>query len=1081
MTLRTNAQKVQAFAGALYGVQLGTTYMSYVNADITSTGGLTNALNGYYNSSFGAVTNADVAKTVVKNLGITGTTAVADAEAYIQAQLNAAAPAARGEVIANILDLFAGGASDATYGAFVTAWNAKVEAAAAYKGADNMAMGSGVNYTLSVSQDVLMGSAVADMFTARVVQNANGEQTNQLATGDVINGGAGTDTLNARVISASSLNQDGGSAVSPETTSVEVNNFTALTRGGSAETVEINAQFMNGVTHIGSVQSNASLLVTNVNTLDNDGIYANRRDTESLTVVMDHTGNDQVINESDMTVLLDNDYLSRPDGITSADLTVAVTPQIEEEDFDAAQPLENNPYDKLSFSIDGVAKTINITSGSPAGPVETTYASLKAAIEAGLAEAGLTGVVVTQNVGALTYFSRDGEERTADTFTLSKAGSVISSIGNGTWTATKGLPDDNSFGATVIVGDANSTTTQIAINVHLEKVGRGADGGDLTIGGMATDLANNWNYSNSAIEEGIERFDVTVSGDATQFSSLASLQSTNNTLQTVNVTSAAGSKAALIIGNNNTVGYGLKDVRDFNSSAFANNVTLTAEVTDQSVAKYMDRKDEDAPAADNAEFDYTFGAGNDKLTMNISKANLAATGSTVREDFSLAINTAAGNDTVTVQIGDGEGENTDVWMVNSDLNENLSIDPGAGNDTVHAKGAGVWNIETGAGNDTVYSDNSGAQKAVWVFNTADQTTTSTAVTALFTNVADAEAVVATKQAVLDAALAADPVDTTAVNTAQNELDTAQDDLATKQAALADAPRQLADLESGANDTYDLYKGTVTVEFLGLSSEAITIAGTTANKYVTNNLLINQAIKEAINSDPVLSKLLVAQDGPANTLIVTSLIDGVRVDADLVVTFAATDDFTAAETSGMAAIEEDFEDDMAGIASDLTAGNDYTARLAVDSNGKVVVGAFSDNTALSTHNMGTGDDVVVLSTGANSAETVVFEGTSINDVVVNFTSGRDKIDLSAFGTTVTSAADSSFTSTTTTEALAAFTTGITTNPAAVNHVVILAETAGTGLARVFQVTDAVEDADNTAVLVGTIDFGAATFDADDFLV
>jgi hypothetical protein len=144
MSFRTNALKVQAFAGALFGIQVGTTTMTQVNADITSNGGLANTLNGYYASSFGGVANATVAATVAANLGLTGD-ALASGTAYITAQLNGAAASARGSVISNILDQFAALSSDATFGAAATAWNAKVDAASAYTGTNNVAIGSVVS------------------------------------------------------------------------------------------------------------------------------------------------------------------------------------------------------------------------------------------------------------------------------------------------------------------------------------------------------------------------------------------------------------------------------------------------------------------------------------------------------------------------------------------------------------------------------------------------------------------------------------------------------------------------------------------------------------------------------------------------------------------------------------------------------------------------------------------------------------------------------------------------------------------------------------------------------------------------
>ena len=149
MSFRTNALKVQAFSGAMYGIQVGTTTMAQVTADITSAGGLANALNGYYTSSFGSVANATVGTTVATNLGLTGD-ALTNGAAYITAQLNAAAADARGAVISNILDLFAGLTADATYGAAATAYNTKVYVANAYTGTANVAIGTVVAAAASV-------------------------------------------------------------------------------------------------------------------------------------------------------------------------------------------------------------------------------------------------------------------------------------------------------------------------------------------------------------------------------------------------------------------------------------------------------------------------------------------------------------------------------------------------------------------------------------------------------------------------------------------------------------------------------------------------------------------------------------------------------------------------------------------------------------------------------------------------------------------------------------------------------------------------------------------------------------------
>jgi hypothetical protein len=1067
MAFFTGTKTVQSFAGALYGVQVGSTLMAEVNRDIDRNG-LNQTLNTYFNASFGSELVATTAAKLVASLGIT--TGSAEAIAYVVGKLTPAG-AAKGEAIAKILQDFSSLTGDLTYGAAAKAWNAKVDAATAYKGTDTLPLGSNAIHEMSVGLDDVVGSAGNDTINARVVQNDNGEQTNQLATGDSINGGAGTDTLTAKVIAASALNMGPAMYIAAETVDVEKVAFTALRSIASSstpETVEINAKFMDGLDMISSVHSDASLLVTNVNTLTDSGDYAAKRLTESLTVRMDHSGNDLTVPESNMTVLFDNDYLLAADPSQSVTLKVALTPQIEAAKYDATAPLKNNPYDTLTIKVDGVSKVINIATGTPATPVQTTYAALETAIKDGLVAAGLSDVVVTRNVGDFVYSARDGAARSADTFTLSKPGSVLTTQGAGSWEALAGLPDDNSFGAIVRPGDASSTAPLVTVQVELEKVGRGSDGGGLIIGGMATAGANTWDFSSKPnLKEGVEKFNVKVSGDASQFSSLSYLHSTNNTLQSVVVTSATGSKADLIIGNQNTgsaITDAMKDVREFTSTAFANNVTLNAKLTTEVVAKYMNLTDTAAPAADNISFNYNFGAGNDTLKLDVAKANAAAAGTTTREDFVLSIDGGAGNDKITVDLSGNETEiGLEAWYNNSKINANLSINGGAGNDTISTLGAGDFKILGGAGDDTVYSDNSG-NKAIWVFNTTDQLVAGSSTT--------------------------HPV-----------------------------ARDMDDLISSANTSYKLYKGTAEVTFRGLVSTKVVIESSTTT-YQSTDLQINQAIKQAINSDAVLNKLIKATDGPANTLVVTSLIDGVRVDADLAVAIAAPAAavLTAAEIGsiagvyggGLAATDSAVRGDMA------TVFGDYAARVANTAANAPTAGTDSNAATDSTHTLGAGNDVLVLSTNhssdagdtsanmTSSNETVVYNAIDFgNDTIVNFNTfnvvpfsspsaadaaptvvdaGEDKLNFTALGgktfigTTAIGVGDlnviavRSLVTTTLDDAsdVAALFSTTTTNTAATSHIVVLVNSANVGT--VYQVTDGAGNAaaSATAVSIGTID-------------
>ena len=183
----TNASQVQAFAGALFGVQVGSATMAQVNADILANGGLAKTLNGFYSATQSST--AVAAKAVATNLGLTGA-ALTEGTAYITSQLNAAAADARGAVISNIVNLFGTYGSDATFGAAATAWNTKLATAVAYTGATNVAIGTVVVsnsvFPLTVNVDSFTGGAGGDTVTATHLT---------LGVQDNLAGGEGVDTL----------------------------------------------------------------------------------------------------------------------------------------------------------------------------------------------------------------------------------------------------------------------------------------------------------------------------------------------------------------------------------------------------------------------------------------------------------------------------------------------------------------------------------------------------------------------------------------------------------------------------------------------------------------------------------------------------------------------------------------------------------------------------------------------------------------------------------------------------------------------------------------------------------------------
>lgn len=827
----------------------------------------------------------------------------------------------------------------------------------------------GETQTLSVAQDILTGTEGDDTFNAPVAQNSLGSQVNTLGSGDVIDGLGGNDTLSAKVTAGQyAFNTDttASMAIQPETTSVETIQIEAvetdLQGGGANTTVVINAKDLLGVQEIGSNRSDADLLIQNMTTKDSSGNPTNLSD---MTVSMAYTGNaDSQWGASDLTVYFDQDYLT-PEGTRTNPIVDFLA--MNEDNYDASngeRPLDGVFFRQLNFTLNGtpydLTKYLN-EDETGTGSEITTYDEFLTAVQNALEElkAAHPEDAALQSVEA--GFGRTFQtDVNPDTLVVREGVSIRLSVDG----LTNGVPNTLSVDATDLevaraasAAVPNNNRYEIAddqppaegevlsINVDLEKVGLAGDGGELIIGSMNKDGSNTWDASNTVVDStrsGIEQFDVTVHGDATKSSSLSGLHSTNNNLRTINIATdeaQTGSVANLTIGNSNTAAgtAGVKDIQTIDASAFRGDLSVTAELTAEVTAKYLDLADQnpDAPAADNVLFRYTGGTGDDSFDVAIDSANLAAAGTTTREDFALTIDGGNGDDEIELSVGDINtlaNASASNWYNNSALNANLTIIGGDGDDTIRTPGSGNVVINAGANNDTVYADNTG-NRAAWVFNAA--------------------------------------------NAALN------------------------DLQSDANDSYQLYGAALTVNFKGFEAP---VDLQDADGEVSD-LEINQAIKEAINSDPVLSKLLQATDGPANSLVVNSLIDGGAVAGDLTLSLAAPTTLTAGEVQQLqtqwgltAQSEASLIALMGQQINDFNAKGDYAATFANDGIA-TLAGSDSIHTSDNTITGGTGNEVLVLGTGAESNDTVVYNGFGQGvDTIVNFATtgtGVDDIDFGFF--------------------------------------------------------------------------------------
>jgi len=361
----------------------------------------------------------------------------------------------------------------------------------------------------------------------------------------------------------------------------------------------------------------------------------------------------------------------------------------------------------------------------------------------------------------------------------------------------------------------------------------------------------------------------------------------------------------------------LNDVRSFNALAMQNSVNLTADLSADLIAKYNLTDTNPSFTADNEAFTYYTGGSADSLNITLSQEAAAY------EDFGLTVFTGGGNDNITVEFYSDNANLDANWNADQAALKNVVISGGAGDDVIRAVGDGTVTIAGDVGDDTVYSDNSGldSQQATWVFNST--------------------------------------------GVVLNDLD-----------------------GKGAGTSYFLGDSEITVTFSsGTTGAGVTagnaenfVAATGQNGFsstvsvpTTNGVAtaaeISQAIKDAINNDAVLSKLLVATDGPNHALIVTSLVDGVYDALDLDVSIEATNttDLTGTAFTTAQASYSTMKQDSTDVLNNTTLDDEAEA-AALAYTGLDVI----DN---QTFAAGTADDTQRLATGINAdVTTVTFTGT-----------------------------------------------------------------------------------------------------------
>jgi len=233
----TDAQISNAFLATLNAAP-GATYLAQAKSL-----GVAAAAQVLINAT-GKTTAATLATQIATNLGLTGD-AKTIAENYLVTQINAAGGTTKfGAGLVTALDFFAGLRSDATFGTAASTYVDRVNSAVTYSNVstntstDLSVLASAVSSTGATAGSTFTFTTSADEFlptSTGTSQTTSGNDTFNAGAGrlnstDNVNGGAGTDTLNATL----------DAAVAPVIANVEVLNLSM--RGGSLDMTDVSGE-----------------------------------------------------------------------------------------------------------------------------------------------------------------------------------------------------------------------------------------------------------------------------------------------------------------------------------------------------------------------------------------------------------------------------------------------------------------------------------------------------------------------------------------------------------------------------------------------------------------------------------------------------------------------------------------------------------------------------------------------------------------------------------------------------------------------------------------------------------------------
>ena len=562
---------LNAFA-VIAGFKPGATVLAEHKAYIASNGGATTGLANYalaLNSIdyVRGLTNTQMATQVLANLGLTGHPGLT--LPIVEAALAGAGANRVGAVldwVNNFLAVYTG--TDASLLASKATLAASLDESYVYSTtASNTSIAALSSkpsqiYSLGTGMDNLSGTSGTDTYNAYIQNNAN-----TLQSGDMINGGAGVDTLFADIGNSQAF------AITPQTTSVEIVQIRAqavgvdssnnnLQQGAAGTTpttlreiaVQIDAQRMAGVTLWESNNSRADVIIEDVR-------IASNQITKDITIAFVESDPGNV----DFGVYFNQLSLRNASSGSSSLNILLMDTAAANAAATAATPLLNQNFNAYNFYSNNVLVTLG-GAGSPAAATAidnaTTYPALLAAFQLALTTANVGGVVtnltgiVNASLSAPVNMTTEAAKSpvsapvaasflglTGQMLILSTASTaVITSTSTtagapaGGWIAAGTAPSTGAIVQTFNSGTATSGEL-VTSKIILDDVGMGSTGGDLVVGGMSV--------GETSTSRGVERFEIEVRDN----SKLQTINSTNNALREVTIVSGTTSSTPSASGN----------------------------------------------------------------------------------------------------------------------------------------------------------------------------------------------------------------------------------------------------------------------------------------------------------------------------------------------------------------------------------------------------------------------------------------------------------------------------------------------------------------------------------------------------